>query len=226
MNRQILTAPADTPIQQVPRMMEDAGALTLLVVDTEGLLLGAISWTDVAARLPGDSMTSAFDSTTLLREPAVSEIDDIRRQMAQIRHDLHQDVSSVVGGVSEVVTEVEEVMDWRSVIRNHPYLDHRSGLGGGVSDRAAADEGRDPKQSRTNSSPRPLRKPPASRRKRFRPMSWALNLLWPIATQAAQSYAMIWIENQLKDHLQMGPDDIRRNRTQGRDFPFGPGQFR
>ena len=45
----------------------------------------------------------------------MSEIDDIRRQMAQIRHDLHQDVSSVVGGVSEVVTEVEEAMDWRSV---------------------------------------------------------------------------------------------------------------
>ena len=63
------------------------------------------------------------------------------------------------------------------------------------------------------SSPRPLRKPPARGRSNSDPMSWALDLLWPIATQAAQSYAMIWIENQLKDHLQMGPDDIRRNRT-------------
>jgi len=66
MDRQILTAPADTPIQQVSRMMEDAGALTLLVVDTEGLLLGAISRTDVAARLPGDSMTPAFDSNNFV----------------------------------------------------------------------------------------------------------------------------------------------------------------
>jgi len=66
MNRQFLTAPADTPIQQVSRMMEDAGAPTLLVVDTEGLLLGAISRTDLAARLPGDSMTSAFDSNNLV----------------------------------------------------------------------------------------------------------------------------------------------------------------
>ena len=52
----------------------------------------------------------------------MSEIDDIRRQMAQIRHDLHQDVSNVVGGVSEVVTEVSEVMDWRSIVRNYPFV--------------------------------------------------------------------------------------------------------
>jgi hypothetical protein len=33
------------------------------VTDAEGLLLGAISRTDVAARLPGGSMASASDST-------------------------------------------------------------------------------------------------------------------------------------------------------------------
>ena len=64
--QQILTAPADTPIDQVSRMMGDAGAPTLLVVDAEGLLLGAIAWTDLAARLPGGSMTSAFDSNALV----------------------------------------------------------------------------------------------------------------------------------------------------------------
>ena len=36
----------------------------------------------------------------------MNEIDEIRRQMAQIRHDLHQDVSNVVSGVSEVVTRL------------------------------------------------------------------------------------------------------------------------
>jgi CBS domain-containing protein len=66
MSRQILTAPADTPIDRVLRMMGDAGALALLVVDAEGLLLGAISWTDMAARLPGGSMPSAFDSNALV----------------------------------------------------------------------------------------------------------------------------------------------------------------
>src|SRR5260370_35175681 len=42
--------------------------------------------------------------------------------MAQIRHDLHQDVASVVSGVSGVVDEVQEVMDWRSIVRNHPFI--------------------------------------------------------------------------------------------------------
>jgi CBS domain-containing protein len=66
MDRQILTAPAETPIDQVLRMMGDARAPTLLVVDAEGLLLGAISWTDMAARLPGGTVTSAFDSSALV----------------------------------------------------------------------------------------------------------------------------------------------------------------
>ena len=52
----------------------------------------------------------------------MNEIDEIRWQMAQIRHDLHHDVASVVSGVSGVVDEVSEVMDWRSVLRNHPYI--------------------------------------------------------------------------------------------------------
>ena len=46
-----------------PGLMADSGAPTLLVTDAEGLLLGAISRTDVAARLPGGSMASASDST-------------------------------------------------------------------------------------------------------------------------------------------------------------------
>ena len=55
-------------------------------------------------------------------ESTVNEINEIRRQMAQIRHDLHQDVSNVVSGVSEVVNEVSGVMDWRSALRGHPYM--------------------------------------------------------------------------------------------------------
>jgi CBS domain-containing protein len=66
MNRQVLTAPADTPIGQILRTMRDAGAPTLLVVDAEGLLLGAISWTDLAARSPGGLQTSDFDSNALV----------------------------------------------------------------------------------------------------------------------------------------------------------------
>jgi hypothetical protein len=156
----------------------------------------------------------------------VSEIDDIRRQMAQIRHDLHQDVSSVVGGVSEVVTEVSEVMDWRSVLRNHPYLLTGTALAVGyliVPRRKVAAQGN------TNYLvSAPAQEPPAPRKRRSGPLSWAINLLWPIATQAAQSYAMIWIENQLKDYLQMGPGRIPpEHEPHGHDLRFRtPGQFR
>jgi len=158
----------------------------------------------------------------------VSEIDDIRRQMAQIRHDLHQDVSSVVGGVSEVVTEVSEVMDWRSVLRSHPYLLTGAAMAAGyllVPRRAKVVT---PQRNSNHYISTPTQEEPVLRKKPFRPMSWAINLLWPIATQAAQSYAMIWIENQLKDHLQMGPDRMPPEGDQhGRDLPFKlPGQFR
>ena len=157
----------------------------------------------------------------------MSEIDDIRRQMAQIRHDLHQDVSNVVGGVSEVVTEVSEVMDWRSIVRNYPFVITGAALAVGyliVPRRAGGGPQAVPNQFISAPAPEPT----ASRRKQFRPLSWALNLLWPIATQAAQSYAMLLIENQLKDYLQVGPDrHPPEPDQQGRDLPFGmPGRFR
>ena len=157
----------------------------------------------------------------------MSEIDDIRRQMAQIRHDLHQDVSSVVGGVSEVVTEVSEVMDWRSVLRSHPYLLTGTALAVGyliVPRRAKVVA-----QGNTNHLvSAPAQAPLAPRKEQSSPLSWAINLLWPIATQAAQSYAMIWIENQLKDYLQMGPGRMPpEHEPHGHDLRFGtPGQFR
>ena len=45
---------------------------------------------------------------------APPDIDDIRRKMAQIRRDLHQDVKGVVQGA-------EAATDWRRFIRNYPW---------------------------------------------------------------------------------------------------------
>jgi hypothetical protein len=45
---------------------------------------------------------------------ASPEIDEIRRQMAQIRRDLHKDVQNVVEGA-------EAVTDWRRFVRNYPW---------------------------------------------------------------------------------------------------------
>ena len=45
---------------------------------------------------------------------APSEIDDIRRRMAQIRRDLHEDVRGVVEGA-------EAATDWKRFVRNYPW---------------------------------------------------------------------------------------------------------
>ena len=43
-----------------------------------------------------------------------NEIDEIRRMMSQIRHELHEDVQGVIEGA-------EAAADWRSYIRDYPW---------------------------------------------------------------------------------------------------------
>ena len=45
----------------------------------------------------------------------LSEVDEIRRHMAQIRHELHQDVQGVVRGA-------EATADWRRYVRDYPWV--------------------------------------------------------------------------------------------------------
>src|SRR5438270_6788130 len=45
---------------------------------------------------------------------ATNDIDEIRRQMAQIRRELHEDVQEVVAGAGAV-------FDWRRYIRSYPW---------------------------------------------------------------------------------------------------------
>jgi hypothetical protein len=53
-----------------------------------------------------------------------SDLDDIRQQMAQIRFNLHSDVSGVI-------TETERMFDWRSYLRSAPWLWSAVALGAG-----------------------------------------------------------------------------------------------
>ena len=152
----------------------------------------------------------------------MSEIDEIRRQMAQIRHDLHQDVSSVVSSVSDVVEEVTEVMDWRSTVARHPYMLVGSAMLVGyliVPRRKIKESDRNDVQVGS------LVSAPATRRKQgFRPLSWTRDLVWPIAMHSLQSYAMIWIEQRLKDHFNLGPDMRPSDQPSGAEFPTALGQ--
>ncbi|HKM54580.1 MAG TPA: hypothetical protein VJY33_14310 [Isosphaeraceae bacterium] len=154
----------------------------------------------------------------------MNEIDEIRRQMAQIRHDLHQDVSNVVSGVSEVVNEVSGVMDWRSALRGHPYMLVGAALAAGYLIVPRRKEVAEPGQNSLASTVVPES---LTRKKRFRPVSFAAELLWPIATQAIQAYALIWIENRLKQYLHVGPDGHELDQRYGNEFQRpAPGHLR
>ena len=133
----------------------------------------------------------------------MNEIDEIRWQMAQIRHDLHQDVASVVSGVSGVVDEVSEVMDWRSVFRNHPYIATGVAFAAGYLIVPRRAKHTVPSQNHLVSV---QASEEGTKKKRFRPISWAFELVGPIATQAIQAYALVWIENRIKEHLHTLPD--------------------
>jgi hypothetical protein len=136
----------------------------------------------------------------------VSDVDDIRQQMAQIRHDMHYDVSNVV-------SEVEDAMDWRSVIRKHPYIALGVGLAVGyfvVPKRrrrverpvASVQPFMEASMTPEYASARPEKPPKSLGRKAT---GWALGLLWPLVSQSVQAYAAVWLESQLKQHLNLNP---------------------
>jgi hypothetical protein len=154
----------------------------------------------------------------------VNEIDQIRHQMAQIRHDLHHDVSNVVSGVSEVVNEVSGVMDWRSALRGHPYMLVGAALAAGYLIVPRRKKVAEPCQDSLASVVVPET---LSRKKRFRLVSLVAELLWPIATHAVQAYALIWIENRIKQYLQVGPDGRGLDERYGNEFQrTAPGHLR
>ena len=153
----------------------------------------------------------------------MNEIDEIRSQMAQIRHDLHHDVSSVVSGVSDVVNEVSEVIDWKSVLRSHPYILVGTALLAGYLIVPRRKTSMNAGQGPIASSVVPE---PVSSKKRFRPISLLVELVWPIATQAAQAYALIWIEKRLKEYLQVAPDSDGQGLQFGDEFQRPPTGYR
>jgi len=138
----------------------------------------------------------------------MTDVDEIRRQMAKIRHDMHYDVSNVVG-------DVEEVMDWRAALRRHPYILVGVGLAAGYllvpkrrreSVRLVERDAREaqPFLERPPAPSRPA-KPPKSLTKRA--LGWAAGMLWPLVSQSAQNYAAVWLENQIKQHINTHPPE-------------------
>jgi hypothetical protein len=157
----------------------------------------------------------------------VSDIDDIRRQMARIRHDLHEDISAAVGGAGKVI-------DWRTFIRNAPWVSTGLSFALGYfvvprrKDRPTSgwlpgpqsfvgsrqrDEADDERPSRRGSS-----------KAGFGP--WSLlglgfKIIGPIALSAGQAYASSWIESKLLGALAAVPES--RGGPERRGPRPGPG---
>jgi hypothetical protein len=131
----------------------------------------------------------------------VNEIDEIRQEMARIRHDLHEDVSGVVGGASDV-------MDWRSHLKAHPWISGGVALLVGYYLVPRRTKSSEIPPSSISSTVQPIMESstgvvPRGRTERRKPLSawrligWAVSFVGPIALNATQAYASVWLENQL-----------------------------
>ena len=128
-----------------------------------------------------------------------ADMNDIQRRMAQIRRDLHEDVREAVKGA-------QSLTDWRSQVRNHPWLALGAAAAIGylivpkwrrpetatfvtVNPGAAAGLGAAPSAPASPSSP--------PRKVRSGILGSAFSLLAPIAVRAAQNYAIQYMEQWL-----------------------------
>lgn len=137
----------------------------------------------------------------------MSDVDEIRQRMALIRHEMHHDVSSVV-------SEVEDVLDWRWILRRHPYVSMGVGLvvgylvvprrksQGSQVRQALADVAPQLSTLAQNAESRTAAAVDKPRKSLGRQLfGWGVGMLWPLVGQSVQAYAAMWLEDQLKQHL-------------------------
>jgi len=127
-----------------------------------------------------------------------AEISDIQRRMAQIRHEMHQEVQGAVKGA-------QSLTDWRSLVRNHPWLSLGVAAAAGyliVPERrwetpAVVAVDTTPEQV-APAAPRDQPSQPV--RSRWSTMGTVFSLLVPVALRAAQNFALQRLEQWLKVH--------------------------
>jgi len=130
---------------------------------------------------------------------STTEIQNIQRQMARARLQIHEDVGGAVDGV-------QTLTDWRTIVRSHPWLSlaAAAALGYMVIPRRSTTHA-----ARTaNSAPAPdvgaMALPAESTgtagRAQWQPLSSAFALIAPIAVQLAQTYALQYFESWLAEH--------------------------
>jgi len=128
-----------------------------------------------------------------------ADISDIQRRMAQIRHEMHQEVQGAVKG-AQLLT------DWRTLFRNHPWLSLGVAAAAGyliVPQRrrevpAVTAVSAPPVQAAPPPAPRD--QPTQARRPEWSTMGTIFSLLAPLAVRVAQNYALQRFQEWLEAH--------------------------
>jgi hypothetical protein len=129
----------------------------------------------------------------------LSDIAEIQRQMAQIRHDMHQEVRGAVKGAQLLV-------DWRSLVKNHPWLSISLASMAGyaivprrhsISPIVTSMELPRENLLMTGNAPAQAQQ---TRRTGWSIIGTAFSLLAPVAVRVAQNYALGHLEQWLSQH--------------------------
>jgi len=133
---------------------------------------------------------------------ATNEIDDIRRRMAQIRRELHEDVEEVVAGAGAVA-------DWRRYVRMYPWaaVGLAATLGYLIVPKRRRNVPRDVARKADVAEVREVieqvREPEPRAKPRAKSILGAgLAMLTPLAWRAAQNYAMGYLEQWIAQQQQ------------------------
>jgi hypothetical protein len=127
------------------------------------------------------------------------DISDIQRRMAQIRHDMHQEVQGAVKGA-------QSLTDWRSFVTSHPWLSISvaSVVGYLIVPARRSTSPTIVTVAHPSSDPRSPTVGPdqksASKLSGWSILGTAFSLLAPIAVRGAQSYVLGHLEQFLAQH--------------------------
>jgi hypothetical protein len=160
---------------------------------------------------------------------ATNEVDEIRRLMAQIRRELHQDVREVVAGA-------EAAADWRRYIRMYPWAS--VGVAFAVGYLIVPKRRRSvPRDIATQADVARLReaveevKPQVVKEEKPRKtlLGAAFGLVGPLAWRLAQNYAMNyaeqWLARQQQQYRAATPPRSPSGQRRSPGGPTSPGGF-